>query len=158
METNKKIEVEFIPYEQALELESLGYILGSFIKCYGRTDKKLYWTEFEVDIESPSAYHKFIPAYTYRQALKWLRDEHKLMGFILPMTDDEKFNDKKMTEFITGEYFWAIRSLKGILDDSLDCPEGELYGSHEEAELACIKKIIEVIKNKPKAKPSRNKK
>jgi hypothetical protein len=113
---------EFIPYEQALALKELGYYRPSFGKYYtlnGKTwklaDNKEYYLLDELyDIGS-----KFtISAPTYSQSFGWFREKCGLRQFI---------------EYDNGHYNAVVQSSLVYHCDT-----------HEEAELACLKKLIEL--------------
>ena len=116
---------EFIPYEQTLELRELGFDEP----CFGFYDESLYFPNNEnkygtfcnqkLDVPSCSA-----PL--YQQAFRWFREKYKIRFFIQSGMSD------------LGEFFKVI------------FPDGEQrnmsYITYEEAELACIKKLIEIVK------------
>jgi len=126
-ETNincKKItmEKEFIPYEQALDLKELGFDEP----CFG------YYLASTLFISNDIVYNStnipVIEAPLYQQAFGWFRKKHGYTQYVREVKKDkyrfyiEKFDEKSYTS--------------------------EFYDSHEEAELECLKKLIEIAKNK----------
>ena len=117
------IEKEFIPYEQALALKELGFDEPCI---------KYYWTDGMFDIyKDPFNYNKrdnVISAPLYQQAFRWFREKYKIRFIIQSSMSD------------LGEYFKVI------------FPNGEQrnvsYNTYEEAELACLIKLIEIVKKK----------
>jgi hypothetical protein len=121
------MEKEFIPYEQALELKELGFNQP----CMG------YYIELKNPIEGLLKIgldNEYLQAPLYQQAFRWFREVYGLDCFI----------DKG--------------GIKGIYHAFVGGSEhGFLYGNngnrpseftYEEAELACLIKLIEIVKNK----------
>ena len=118
-----EINNEFIPYEQALALKELGF-------------DELCFAYFKYEeFRCPNPYEPFknsemkswcITAPLYQQAFRWFREKYGLSGNI-DCCD-------KLCE-------WNIKSSK--LDKSIFSNKIQSY---EEAELECLKKIIELCK------------
>ena len=117
------IEKEFIPYEQALALKELGFDEP----CFG-----FYTEEYKNLIKNFCKYPINLPtkpflAPTFSQAFRWFREKYKIRFIIQSSMSD------------LGEFFKVI------------FPNGEQrgvsYNTYEEAELACIKQLIEIVKN-----------
>jgi hypothetical protein len=137
---------EFIPYEQALELKELGfngYWFGKFYtkpkcKMFGidekgrtypikNTPKKLYTTGEHCVLNDSN----IIIAPLYQQAFRWFREKYELIFHI-------ECDYNSFLGYIDG--YIPIYSLYPY---SRDC-----YKTYEEAELACLKKLIQIVKNK----------
>lgn len=124
-----EIDKDFIPYEQALALKELGFDKP----CFGR-----YWHEDFKFINIDKQFEK--PDYVclaplYQQAFRWFREKYNLeVSFYRTM------------ETIEGlKYGYQIERWESETTEDLV----NLYEkSYEEAELACLKKLIEIIKNK----------
>jgi hypothetical protein len=132
---------EFIPYELALELKKLGFDEP----CFGFYDESLYFPNNEnqygtfcnqpLDVPSCSA-----PL--YQQAFRWFREKYDIHYSI---NRECSQHDHKWG------YNWSMYNYTGIFDEYLtshpDAPAGEwIYNTYEEAELACLKKLIEIVK------------
>ena len=113
------MEKEFIPYEQALALKELGF------------DEKCgacYYKKFDNEIGYHKVYRDFnfvqltVSAPTFSQAFRWFRDRYK-SNFIIGFGND-------------GGYY-RINNVFSTW-----------YKSYEEAELECLKKLIEIVKEK----------
>jgi hypothetical protein len=113
---------EFIPYEQALELKELGFDEP----CFG------YRAE-GADVMIKHIPHCVISAPTFSQAFRWFREKYNTTHEILRKED----NNHK--EFIAWVY---------IEGERIDVVSYWFSTSYEEAELACLKKLIEIAKNK----------
>ena len=122
---------EFIPYEQALEIEKLGY---------NENDCILFWY-CHVDghallLDHPINDHTYmsekwykIPAPLYQQAFRWFREKHKLPNWVY--TSNNK------------EFWYSI-----LKDGRMIVRDYSAFNSYEEAELACLRKLIELVKYK----------
>ena len=117
---------EFIPYEQALELKELGFDEPCFGYYLG--DK----FQFFADVRScnTNSEFKFYPtALTFSQAFRFFRKKYNLHNGIYPYYD---------------EYEFQIKDFRVPTNTPIN---GGLM-KYEEAELACLKKLIEIVKNK----------
>jgi hypothetical protein len=120
---------DFIPYELALELKQLGFDEP----CFGCYDEKRvfgltvmsikqYYTNSKEDTWNCSA-----P--TYSQAFRWVREKY---GYYISVfrTHDSNW----------GTDLWLLGVHK---------PKATVFSeTYEEAELACLKKLIEIVKTK----------
>jgi hypothetical protein len=116
---------EFIPYEEALALKELGFnepCLG-FYRVFSDGD-------IELLINSNSDM-RHLEAPTFSQAFRFFRKKYKLSG---------------TPQYFTGGYYcYTINDMKDTEKSNRLFTEFESY---EEAELACIIKLIEIVKNK----------
>jgi hypothetical protein len=143
MTNNKQqteINKEFVPYELALELKQLGFDEP----CFGFYRSVLGKPEVEMIIlqTPPRFYHLVtipehfdILAPTFSQAFRWFRENHNLrcqINYIGGLINETTWWDI----FIIGHY-------------NTDPKEWEMkYQPYEEAELACLKKLIEIANDK----------
>ena len=119
---------EFIPYEQALALKELGFDEP----CLGR-----WWSESELEISLTSNYDKpkqVEPAPTFSQAFRWFREKYNIVGYINPTST---FDSMKISPFT---YDWFIKFTERIFVRDED------FNTYEEAEIECLKKLIESVK------------
>jgi hypothetical protein len=135
------MEKEFIPYEQALDLKELGFDEP----CFG------YWSNWAVqepflltcelgkEIESASINRKNIlfKAPTFSQAFRWFRDKYNLHSYITCSCT--------VNEILS--YDWVIHKVmnSGTRDENFITDYERTY---EDAELNCLKKLIEIVKEK----------
>lgn len=125
---------EFIPYEQALELKELGYDYYNYA-WYIIDDGKPYITYFNYYGKSISPFHSIAPL--YHQAFRFFREKYNLYSTIeVDQTMEPKFC-YSLSRY-RGDFQW----------DNILPTYSELYYTYEEAELACLKKLIEIVKNK----------
>lgn len=125
---------EFIPYEEALVLKELGFEQSNCYGEYRQWDGCKPWLNIYQDWspEDSEQYTKECEAPLYQQVFRWFREKHDL--YIEMFVDDDK------TFGFMISYF--IEKSRG------DKPIQRRYASYKEAELACIKKLIEITKSK----------
>jgi len=123
---------EFIPYEQALELKELGFDEPCLAFYNG---KFLESTDYNFDNSTPKDIGLCIVAPTFSQAFRWFREK----SFICHVTNDLSDTCRLHDEI----YVYVMTKGYGTLID-----RSEEYRTYEEAELACLKKLIEIAKNK----------
>jgi len=119
---------EFIPYEQALALKELGF--DESCLAFYKSDKLEFQDFISQNRKRTNSWYTSLNGCTaplYQQAFAWFREKHELIA--CPM-----FNR------IVG-YRFEI-SING--GDS-SCST-KFYGSLEEAQLECLKKLIELVK------------
>lgn len=132
---------EFIPYEESLALKELGFDEECFY--YYNNSKKLM--EFEYyDLERANSTlqsdyggkDKICTAPLYQQAFRWFREKHNLlhsMDWFKGIT----FTIYDLTKPVSNKTMLHIVSA--------DTPPNETY---EEAELACLRELIKIVKQK----------
>jgi hypothetical protein len=131
---------EFIPYEQSLALKELGFDEPCLAHWYNETPTnsegqclvyyKKPWDNQKI-INGVIRDYYFAP--TYSQAFRWFREKYNLFGYSYP-------NDYQM-------YGYRIVELKSSENRELIYDWGTL-NTYEEAELKCLKKLIEIVKEK----------
>jgi hypothetical protein len=116
---------EFIPYEQALELKELGFD----DVCLGYYHTTLSSSDVDLIIgKTPNRFYHLIRipehfdtlAPLYQQAFRWFREKYDLFISITHYENGYSINDLRR------------------------------FNTYEEAELACLKKLIEIVKNERK--------
>ena len=153
---------EFIPYEQALALKELGFDEPCF-GYYDNTGKLFFNTNGQpVGKDWVWEGNQIVPtdmvlAPTFSQAFRWFREKYNLVheiswskykggvffdydifSLVLP-TDDELGNEDDIYIEKPMETYDSLAG-KSFRDRESD--------TFEEAELACLNKLIEIIKNK----------
>jgi len=131
----------FVPYSESLSLKELGFteknsgILGCHHVCDTEELRQIYQVEhfFTLKSESFNSGCEKIIAPLYQQAFKFFRDKYNLDSII--------------------ERDWALRGLskqycyvfdRGDYSDTSISYESINYNTYEEAELECLKKLIEI--------------
>jgi len=142
---------EFTTYEQALALKELGFDE----ECIASYDNEGHFKDpFEYNSEETDGYvtnsslkdpknfnassnpallkdyldNPFTAAPLYQQAFRWFREKHNLYGYTFPRGNNE--------------------TQKLHFTNNIDIRENIFYETYEEAEQACLDKLIEIVKNK----------
>jgi hypothetical protein len=129
---------QFIPYEQALALKELGFDEPCF--AYYFTTNGENWefaikSEFDrIDDAMIIGPNFKIIAPLYQQAFRWFREKHELYSYIEPV------NVVGAASPIKHDYVILENNEEEVFYTNMP------YHSHEEAELACLKKLIEIVK------------
>ena len=120
---------EFIPYEQALELKELGFDELSLDAYYKTTDGGVSLVRFPDEERQINYPFERIPAPLYQQAFRWFREKYELYYRISGVKQsqyhysiDHQYKDGK----------WGMM--------------GGYITTYEEAENACIDKLLEIAK------------
>lgn len=124
------MEKEFVPYEIALALKQLGFD-EPCIKGYTEEYKKLIsfantHTNTSVKNTLPT---KPFTAPLYQQVFRWFREKCNHYAFLQPTSD-----------LISENYCFKI------LDQYSGKFYSKSYETYEEAEIECLKKLIEIVK------------
>jgi hypothetical protein len=119
---------EFIPYEEALALKELGFdepCLRYYVPREEYSDKSITYV---LDWDGIN-YTNDCKAPLYQQAFRWFREN--------PI--NRKYPLHHFVEIYGDKYRGSIYSHVGM--DKIE----ELFDTYEEAELACLRRIIEVV-------------
>ena len=124
------IDKEFVPYEEAVALKQLGFDE----RCFGSWEieytKIPTYTHCISDLRNSNHPVGKTTAPTFSQVFRWFRDKYQIDSWIFPN--------------LNGLYSVSIiRRGVGV---------GKIseYQIYEEAELACLKRLIEIVKEKNK--------
>ena len=126
------LEKEFVPYEPSLALKKLGFDEPCFTFYNG---KFIQSTEFDFDSYNSIdvGHHPLAP--TFSQAFRWFREKYSLYHNIKMFGDWDK---PQFSYIISGRTMTNPAHMWHYEDKN----------SYEEAELACLIKLIEIVKNK----------
>ena len=164
----ESLQKQFVPYELSLKMKQLGYdepcitfypvnltqpLIGDYatlglngkyssIKdgyrnsvCLNQLWKKRYKQDY-ANVAAP----------TYSQAFRWFREEYGLYSWI-----------QLHNGYINDSFYPELPITFSIMDRKLgnkyyerDIPHNYLYKTYEEAELACLEKLIEIVEEKQK--------
>jgi hypothetical protein len=118
---------DFTQYPEALELKQLGFD-EPCIAYFARDTRGLCWHSNSVVPYNHNDIDKYcdLSAPTYSQAFRWFRHEYALESYIRA----------NLCVDVPKTYQFNI-------DDNID---DVWYDTYEEAELACLKKLIEIVK------------
>jgi hypothetical protein len=131
------MEKEFIPYEQALALKELRFdesCIGFYnVRSLFVPDYKV--TNLQID---NLRLEKCCLAPTFAQAFRWFREKYDLQSIIIP------FAENSIDENSNTLYYYIIN--KKQFYGFVNAQEEIGFNSQEEAELECLKKLIEIVK------------
>jgi hypothetical protein len=137
------MEKEFIPYEQALALKELGFD-EPCIAFYEPNNEKVMIVGVPQRYNNPTLLRlKDFCAPTYSQAFRWFREKYSWQHSMEPTADQHRFE--------VGYNYWIWNSKTGEEYHTMpkNRPTGDWeYETYEESELECLKKLIEIVKNK----------
>jgi hypothetical protein len=128
---------EFIPYEQALALKELGFDEPCFY--YYNSDKKLFqvYNKYKINDtfkNSQDDHNIMLSSPLYQQAFRWFKEKYNIEHNNRPAKKFEQDKSREISIYIDGVF---ISNLRFTLDNT-----------YEEAELECLKKLIEIVKEK----------
>ena len=122
------MEKDFIPYEPSLALKELGFD-EPCICGYSKSNEKLeIYSRFLVTKDSFT-----VDAPTFSQAFRWFREKYKIHSVI------------NLT--IIGTWYFELYDLNDKRNAEIKTNQNE-FKTPEEAELACLIKLIQIVKNK----------
>ena len=120
------LEKEFVPYEQALALKELGFDEPHF-KSYVGISNNGDIKDCTYVLCNGKLNNDDVSAPTFSQAFRWFREKYGLLSYV----------DKCLTD--TFRYNLDLNgSMIGLSG----------HKTHEEAELACLIKLIQIVKEK----------
>ena len=126
---------EFTPYDRALKLKELGFDEPCFGYYYTLNGKDWKFADnhkyHEIDDQLVIGDNFTLLAPLFQQAFRWFREKYGLAGLI---------------EIGTQEYSFFV------FDEKTDSRKvtSSMNGTYEEAELACLDKLIEIVESKNK--------
>jgi hypothetical protein len=122
------MEKEFVPYTESLDLKELGFdekCLGYYIK---NSSLWCNWLDVKFNDDPSNDKEDFVAdAPLYQQAFRWFRENHGLIYSI---------------GHIGHTNTWVYE----IINMRIAGPDYGYGETYEEAELACLKKLIEIVK------------
>lgn len=132
-----KVQEDFVPHEQAFAIKELGFNEPCFA-CYSRNNENA--VEYNPD-GIPFNHNNSktrISAPTFSQAFRFFREKYGL--FVAPSA----------ISYEGGPHLWFFEINSTTLPLGTDLGVTDDFKTYKEAELACIKKLIETDKNDKK--------
>ena len=127
---------EFVPYQESLELKELGFDEPCFATFNGET--------LDMSLQIPSDDY-FTKAPTFSQAFRWFREKYKLHHSI--DYECSQHDHKWGYNWSIYNYNQVVKTDEEYITSHPNAPAGEwVYDSDGEAELACLRKLIEIVK------------
>jgi hypothetical protein len=134
------LQKEFIPYELALRMKQLEFdeeclaIYSNANPKTGLYTLKKYRLKL---IKQASQKDKGVKAPTFSQAFRWFREKHFYISYVCAPYKEHD------------EFYFRIRHIGDVINEGqLESCESQVYNTYEEAELACLEKLCEIIEQK----------
>ena len=133
---SEEMKKEFIPYTEALALKELGFDEPCQLGWY------LPHSEIAIKVGVEPNYWQLIPTHPllnqiaaplYQQAFRWFREKYNLICRVSVTSYGCTLDEQEFYCVITSKYGTASY---------------EIFNTYEEAELECLKKLIEIVKSK----------
>ena len=141
------LEKDFVPYEQSLELKELGFDKPCLAHLIGFGDGTIENGKYVINYQQVFYPNDFIKSDDkaeelglhpfgicgvplYQQAFRWFREKYGLYSWIT------------MELGATLSFCWIITG------ENKSTEHKAFFKSYEEAELACLIKLIQIVKNK----------
>jgi hypothetical protein len=120
---------EFIPFEQALELKELGFD-EPCIAFYEPDNNEVQVVGVEQRYNDPKLLRmKDFCAPLYQQVFRWFREKYCICSWVYQVDKNRYF-------------FSQLKNGRFLVTKNSE------YNTYEEAELECLNKLIELVKNK----------
>jgi len=145
---------DFVPFNESLEIKELGFfdaVFAYYRKAKHNTDWLLFPSgdpdiqiRYQKGMQNYYSGLELISAPTYSQAFRWFRKKYGLKHDI----DDDNIGSKfyyKIKSFT--DKFDNYNDILLLIRKEKDWSKIE-FKTYEEAELACLKKLIEICKTK----------
>ena len=136
---------DFVPYNEALKLKELGFNEPCI---FGYNDYRVLRSKiassFDGDfVKWNEKYDRDLKAPLYQQAFRFFREEYQWQSYIEPTSDQHS------RELGYNYYLWNYKTGEEYNTMPQNCPSGDWeFKKYEDAELACLIKLIEIVKNK----------
>jgi hypothetical protein len=136
----ENLEREFVPYELALRMKNLGFdnvpCLAVWYNVPELDDYEFFdfsnhfsYQHYETHYYANKGFKDAFLAPTWNQAFRWFDYSTEYSGFIVPSPEE-------------GLFTWWVQN---YIEPQLSHETRESYLTREEAELACLKKLIEIV-------------
>lgn len=136
---------DFVTYQIALDMKLIGFNELCFGGYYSNQNNVNLWFFKEAKNSDRDERVKdgFATAPTYSQAFRWFREKYNAHHSISRVPQGALDADAKNNNVLK-KYVWYIS--KDSLNPSIPKNENDKEDTYEEAELACLQKLIEIIK------------
>ena len=135
---NTNYEKDFVPYEEALELKKLGFDEPCFT---------WYWDDIGMynglEFGNHNQNSNYVSAPLFQQAFRWFREKY---GLKVSFPYWNGFN-KMIPEDLGRDKYEIMIIPANHRTISVRNPKGRIwFDTYEQAELECLKKLIEIVK------------
>ena len=123
----------------AVKLKTLGFnepCFGYYLKD-GEWQPASYSYNGTVYPSNKDLLPSWVSAPLYQQAFRWFREKYFYISYVCAPYKEHD------------EFYFRIRHIGDVLNEGqLESCESQVYNTYEEAELACIEKLIEIVEQK----------
>ncbi len=133
------MEKEFVHYEEALALKELGFNEDCLARFDGGGFRML--PVYDPLKNSEVKEHWFCVTPLYQQAFRWFREKYNLERIFAIIPPEALKSNPKLFKY--NYYIWGLDYNPRIAQD-WNCSSN----TYEEAESACLRKLIEITKSK----------
>jgi hypothetical protein len=123
---------DFVPHDLSSALLNLGFDADDYFGFWNLFD---YSNEWKLDARIQYDCIHYVGAPLYQQAFRFFREKYNMPSKIEATSEHETPNQY--------HYFYQI-----VTDDFVTGDGVMLNWTYEEAEVSCLKKLIEIVKNK----------
>jgi hypothetical protein len=125
----RSIYKDFVKHAEAKDLQALGFD----DKCIGTIDQTEYMHLKGTSYPARGAMcYDTVACPTYSQALRWFRDKHHIVAWVVPYNT---LGGRRFT--------FIIEDQNGTDVDQEDTD----YDHHEDAELKCLQRVIQIVEH-----------
>ena len=131
MSNNKQssVDKEFVPYEEALALKELGFDEPCF-GWYQSSKLKKEYHPLKNSGNQSFMRKEDCNAPTFSQAFRWFREKYNIHSYIDQL---KEYNNKLVYDFVL------------VSEDGEDYEDNRRWKTCEEAELECLRELIEIV-------------
>jgi hypothetical protein len=135
------LQKEFVPYELALRMKQLGFDEPCVAYWFNNVgigiELRLEPLNKAVAKTNISVYYELAP--TFSQAFRWFREKYFYISYVCAPYENYH------------EFYFRIRHIGDVINEGqLESCESQVYKTYEEAELACLEKLLEIVEEKQK--------
>lgn len=135
------MKIEFVHYELALRMRNLGFNEPCFVWADIYTKENVYM--YPTNENNMNQYDETVSIPLFQQAFRWFREKYSWQHSIDPTSDQHSFElgyNYWIWNYKTGEEYHTMPKNRPTADWE--------YKTYEEAELACLEKLIEIVELK----------
>jgi hypothetical protein len=131
---------DFVPYQSSLDMKDLGFNEPCFGYYNGQGNYIGEEGKMNSNCNKLGMHGAYCTAPTFSQAFRWFREKYNLRGFIGFRPNVKQFDCHINDMSLSGKEYVQQRTMEEYNKD----PK---VGTHEEAELECLIKLIQIVKN-----------
>ena len=141
------MEKEFVPYELAVKLKALGF--DGFTRFHINRNNELNtisespFSMFQYNMEpNEDDTDSLVAAPTFSQAFRWFREKYRMFHEVFIDTEPTVDEPDKL------EFTYIVLHMVGM--EEMHTSKNKRFKTYEEAELACLDKLLEIVESESK--------